>query len=138
MIAIGTIRAILSADYVLVETEEYVTPGEELIVFVALEDELIEEAVGLSEIHIPKGRLVVSAHQQENIYLASTRTAELIKTTEQQNIFASGLEQALGFREVIKSVPKKLHATVNPDENLKLNISEAVSVGDKIAKADGM
>jgi hypothetical protein len=128
MDAVGEIASIVSSDYVIVKSEEELSPQSRLTVFQILEDERLKP-LGLESLVIPKGEVVIVAKQSPVLYLATTITLETVTRA----INVPSVLSKLGLQTVRQEVPREFHAHVDEAQSLKLPVERAIRVGDKVA-----
>lgn len=138
---IGTVKAILNDQYLLIESTETLSADMTVIVFKSIDAPTLKDTVGLEQIDFPKGRLDVVSRQDGNLYLVSTaKTVLKRKVVYKDNPLAKSLlgisyslSEAIGrSEEVVSEEPVREPAFVNKKQSLDLEFSKIISVGDSV------
>lgn len=139
---IGEVKAILNDRFLLVTSEEELSPDEHVTVFTCVQTDEIRAAGVDQPILYPKGELKVICPQENRMYLVE-RFREVHRTTKRittPSFFARGLTglaaqlQLPETKEIIEEVPGEWSAELNEKQMLNVKFSTSVSVGDPIGR----
>ena len=129
MTEIGRIIAILDEGRLLLKSETSLSIQEQVVVFER--SNLENSAFGLDHIDFPKGRLIVTAPQQNDIYLAERfRHAG---SSRKRVSRPTGLAGLLG-EDVFEDVPGAWSAALSGEDAMNPKWTNVVLVGDLIAR----
>lgn len=138
---IGTVKAILNDQLILILSDTTLKPDELISVFFKIETPDLADK-GLSEpIYYPKGQLRVICKQTGNQYLTE-RFREVNKRTRTEIIPSPFIKNLAGLmaniqgetREITEEIPGKWSAEIDGEQNLNISVSEVVSIGDSVGR----
>lgn len=137
---IGRVLAILNQQHLLISSDEYLSPDDEVTACGVVETGSIE-GVDLDRVIFPKGKLIIQAKQGDNnVYLAATARWRVETKTEYRNPLSPTdrmIHQIWGTPErVDRRVPEEVPARVDPKQSLKIEMSPDIQIGDPVCIED--
>jgi hypothetical protein len=129
---IGTVIAILSDRYLLVQTDKLLSPDTVLTAFGRISPEKLKEVVDLTHLDFPKGKIRVVSRQNANTYLAE-RFRNI--SEKRHHIPSPGnlLSEILQGRDEVIEVAGPWSAEFDVSNKLKIEIDRRIKPGDFIA-----
>lgn len=135
--SIGKVRAILNAEYVIIELAERPSlPDEVLTIFERVTPTGLREQAGIGHVDVPKGKVRLVAHQDGRLYLAErfreTKTQRRIVSRPPPSNLLSHLQG--DKEEIAEEVPGAWSAIFDQALSLRVGELRAIKIGDSVAK----
>jgi hypothetical protein len=138
---VGSIKAILNNQLVLIQSDHFLKHGEIVQVFQEIKNNEINEKFNLDRLFYPKGNIRIICEQTNNFYLAERfrEIQERIKTITEPSPLEKSLSGIASVfqgekKEIVEKIPGEWSAIFNQNTMIKVEISNSIDINDLVGK----